>query len=146
MPAESAAPPGVVYCLRQKYVGENAELVNPLAPYFLVYLLDDGSVRLNFAQAKQVLDLLRALCQGKTEPIAALCAAFDQETGNGKDMSRFSDLLRKAGDAVITQFGQRAISSLLSSRQAKLFDVATQAKSLQDFELVTWFIVAKANA
>jgi Helicase conserved C-terminal domain/PLD-like domain/SNF2-related domain len=146
VPAKSAAPPGVIYCLRQKNTGENAELVNPLAPYFLVYLLDDGTVRLNFAQAKQVLDLLRALCQGKTEPIAALCAAFDQETGNGKDMARFSALLRKAGDAVIAQFGQRAISGLLNSRQAKLVDVAAQAKSLQDFELITWFIVAKADA
>jgi len=44
--------PGVIYCLKQKGDTEGTEEVNPLQPYFLVYVRDDGTVRYNYTNAK----------------------------------------------------------------------------------------------
>ncbi len=38
----------------------------------MVCVRDDGEVRYNFTAPKQVLEIFRALCQGKTEPYADL--------------------------------------------------------------------------
>jgi hypothetical protein len=43
--------PSVIYCLRQKGDTEGTEEVNPLKPYFLVYVRDDGTVRYNYTNA-----------------------------------------------------------------------------------------------
>src|SRR5665648_56252 len=43
---------GVIYCLAQKGESEGNEEVNPLNPYFLVYIRDDGTVRYNYTNAK----------------------------------------------------------------------------------------------
>lgn len=43
----------------------------------MIYIHAEGAVRNNFATPKQVLQIFRALCQGKTEPYADLCALLD---------------------------------------------------------------------
>ena len=47
--------PGVIYCLKQIEDVDGAEEINPLQPYFLVYVREDGIVRFNYIHAKQVL-------------------------------------------------------------------------------------------
>ena len=67
--------PGVIFCFRlegQRGGATDAkpapsESINPLHPYFLVYVLDDGNVRFGFAHPKQILDIYRILCSGKAE-------------------------------------------------------------------------------
>ena len=39
--------PGVIYCLRQKNELKEGTQINPLNPYFLVYVYDDGTVKYN---------------------------------------------------------------------------------------------------
>ena len=39
---------------------------------------------------------MRQLCHGKTEPIQALCRAFNEETRCGEEMQLYSDLLEEA--------------------------------------------------
>ena len=53
---------GVIFCLRNIQTGSKAVPVDenyPLAPHFLVYVVDDGLVPLNFTQSKKILDLLK---------------------------------------------------------------------------------------
>ena len=75
--------PGVIFCLRQKTAkgskssGET-EQINPLQPYFLVYVLDDGNVRFGFMHPKQIFGIYRELCAGKNNPHEDLCNLFDQ--------------------------------------------------------------------
>ena len=54
---------GVVFCLRQKGDSTENEKLNPLQPYFLVYIREDGEVRFTFAQPKQILEMYRLLCE-----------------------------------------------------------------------------------
>lgn len=133
--------PGTIFCLKQRAESIGSEAVNPLQPYFLVYMRDDGEVRYNFTSPKQILDIFRAVCQGKAEPYAKLCEAFDNETADGSDMKRYSALLDKAVAAIANQSNQKNLRNLLTGRSGKLVDNTMLAKSPDDFELVTWLVV-----
>jgi hypothetical protein len=132
--------PGLIFCLRQESGGKS-ETVNPLQPYFLVYVLDDGNVRFTFTNPKQILEILRATCAGQTQPYEALCRAFDQGTQQGTDMSSVDRLLQAALTSVQRTFTRRAANSLISSRSAVLPTRAEQVTERTEFELITWFVV-----
>lgn len=133
--------PGVIYCLKQQAEAAGNEAVNPLQPYFLVYIRDDGEVRYNFTAPKQVLEIFRAVCQGQTEPQAKLCELFDAETANGQDMSLYSQLLDKAVTAIAAQFGRKNASNLFTGRGGKLLSSQGAIKNTTDFDLITWLVI-----
>ena len=132
---------GVIFCLRQSDSADGLEQVNPLQPYFLVYIRDDGGIRYNFTHAKQILTLFQALCMGRPDPYEALCDAFDRETGDGSDMSRYDDLLSKAVDAVVSHFRKRDLRNLFKGRGGKLVQQDKRASKLDDFDLITWLVI-----
>lgn len=133
--------PGVIFCLRQKENSEALSAVNPLQPYYLAYVQDDGVTRFGLGQPKQTLDLFRALCLGAKEPYETLCRLFDEETGHGSNMTRYSDLLKAVVDSMIGQVERRNLSSLFSTRGGKLVNESEKAGSLADFDLVTWLVI-----
>ena len=146
-PEHKVIAPGVIFCLKQsgmatKQTGMSAlPSVNPLQPYFLVYVLDDGNVRYTFAHPKQILDIYRILCSGKGEPCTQLCHLFDQQTAHGADMSAYDALLRKTVASIVHTFSHRAAGQLLSSRDAVLPTHREQATEDSEFELVTWLVI-----
>jgi ERCC4-related helicase len=133
--------PGVVFCLRQTAEAVENEAVNPLQPFFLVYLRDDGTVRFNFTNSKQVLEIFRRMCEGKAEPFEELCAIFNRETENGKEMSKYSELLKKAVSEIANHFTKRSIGKLTLDRSAVIAPKEKQIEKLSDFELITWLII-----
>lgn len=133
--------PGAIYCLKQRMEASGSEAINPLQPYFLVYIRDDGEVRYNFTAPKQILEIFRAVCQAKTEPYAQLCELFDQETNNGQDMSRYSGLLDDAIAAIAAQFNRKNAGNLFTGRGGKLTDASRQVKHANDFDLMTWLVI-----
>jgi ERCC4-related helicase len=133
--------PGVIFCLKQKGDTSGSETVNPLQPYFLVYVLEDGTVRLGFAQPKQILEIYRALCVGKNSPLETLCTQFNHATQNGKDVSHYSELLENAVTWIDKSFKKRAVSSLFTDRSALLIEKAKQISQTTDFDLITWLII-----
>lgn len=133
--------PGTIYCLKQRTEAAGNEAVNPLQPYFLVYIRDNGEVRYNFTAPKQVLEIFRATCQGQTEPHAKLCDLFDEETDHGHDMSHYSDLLDKAVAAIAAQFGRKNTCNLFSGRGGKLLNSQGAVKITTDFDLITWLVI-----
>ncbi|MGV8804252.1 MAG: helicase-related protein [Polaromonas sp.] len=139
---QAGIKPGVIYCLRQRHPpAQGHETVNPLSPYFLVYIQADGAVRYNFSAPKQVLDIFRALCQGKSEPYAQLCQLFDTETQHGQDMSAYSALLYKTVAAIVAQFSRKNAANLFTGRGGKLMDATQAVKNNNDFELITWLVI-----
>ncbi|TAD97538.1 MAG: ATP-dependent helicase, partial [Oscillatoriales cyanobacterium] len=86
VPTNSEYPiiaPGVIFCLKQKGDSLDNKTVNPLQPYFVVYVRENKEVRLTFAQPKQILEIYRLLCAGCTVPYEELCNLFDRQTNNG---------------------------------------------------------------
>lgn len=141
--------PGVIFCFRlegQRSGDPDAkpapsESINPLHPYFLVYVLDDGNVRFGFAHPKQILDIYRILCSGKAEAYGELCNLFDQETNHGSDMKTYDTLLQKAVDSLAATFRKRATSGLQSGRSFVLPNAQEQVHEKTDLELVTWLVI-----
>jgi hypothetical protein len=150
-PEYKAIAPGVIFCFRQKrpshVVGSAPKVagegINPLQPYFLVYVLDDGNVRFSFAQPKQILEIYRIVCSGKSEPYSELCNLFDQQTNHGTDMEAYGLLLRKAVDSIAATFRKRAATGLQSGRGFILPDEQDQVNENSDLELITWLVVKK---
>jgi len=133
--------PGVVYCLKQKGDTQGTEEVNPLQPYFLVYVRYDGTVRYNYTNAKQILEIYRLLCQGRATPYEQLCELFNAETKNGEDMSRFNEILQKATAEIMHVFQKRSNQRLTSDRGAILIPKNKQIQEADSFELVTWLVI-----
>jgi len=133
--------PGVIYCLKQKGDTNGTEEVNPLQPYFLVYVRDDGTVRYNYTNAKQILEIYRLLCQGRTAPYEQLCELFNNETKNGEDMDRYNVILQKAVVEIMHVFQKRANQKLTSERGALLIPKSKQVHEADSFELVTWLVI-----
>lgn len=131
----------MIFCLKQSGDSTGNEAVNPLQPYFLVYVRDDGVVRFTFAHPKQTLDMYRLLCAGQTSPYEELCNRFDQDTNNGADLGQYTELLRKSVDSIVHTFRRRTVASLLSGRSGVLPDSHRRVSSTTDFELITWLVI-----
>ncbi|HEV8723568.1 MAG TPA: helicase-related protein [Candidatus Binatia bacterium] len=150
------ARPGALFCLRHRATAQtppyasgkaaDSTRFNPLAPYYLVYVHDDGTVRFSFAQPKESMLLLRDLAAGEPAAFERLCDLFDQRTKDGSDMSHYDGLFRKALASIEHTFQRRAVASLLSSRGAILPTDAEAPKSKgDDFDLVTWLVILQSE-
>lgn len=132
--------PGIVFCLKQRGDTKGNEQLNPLQPYFLVYIRQDGTIRFNYVHVKQILEIYRILCSGQSQAIEALCNIFDEETHNGKEMSAYSKLLNKAVNSIVETFKKKAGASLFT-KDGVIPDINKQLKDSENFELVTWLII-----
>lgn len=132
---------GVIYCLRQKGNAKGTEEVNPLQPYFLVYVREDKTVKYNYTNAKQILDMYRLLCQGRTEPYEQLCAWFNDRTTNDADMSQYNALLNVAVNEIARVFKKKVTQKLTTDRNAILIPKVKEVTEAEQFELITWLII-----
>ncbi|HNX56826.1 MAG TPA: helicase-related protein [Prolixibacteraceae bacterium] len=139
--AAEVIKPGVIYCLKQTGDSSGNEKVNPLQPYFLVYVRTDGTVRYNFTHPKQILDIYRLLCTGKNEPIQELSDLFNEKTNNGLEMREYTDLLLNAISAIKGSFKRKNLSMLTSSRSASIIPSEKQLDGAGKFELISWLII-----
>jgi len=139
--AKEIIKPGVIYCLRQKGNTEGNEAVNPLSPYFLVYIRDDGTVRFNYTHPKQILEIFRLLSSGINKPIDKLCDIFNNETNNNSNMNKYNNLLNIAITEINSVFKKRANIKLTSARGARLIPKNKQIEKSDNFELITWLII-----
>ncbi len=144
VPTDPTVPqiqPGVIFCLRQKEASQEMETYNPLQPYYLVYVRDDGSVCYTFAQPKQILQVYRLLCAEQPRAHEALCHLFDQETAQGKEMTRYNGLLDSAVQSIERTFKKRAVAQLQLGRGGLLPTLQQQVHAQTDFELITWLVI-----
>jgi hypothetical protein len=134
--------PGVVYCLKQKGDTDGNEEVNPLQPYFLVYIRDDGQVRFNYTNAKHILEIYRLMCSGKSQPFEELCDLFNSETLQGEDMKQYADLLENSIEEISRVFNKRSNLKITGTdRGALLIPKSKRINETNNFELVTWLVI-----
>ena len=131
--------PGVIFILKNINPGVNIENQNRLHPFYMVYIGDDGEVVCNHLDPKATLDRMRHLCRGKTEPDLSVCHAFNDETKDGKDMRRISELLRQAVASIIDMKEESDIDSFFGSGQTTF--LSGDVRGLDDFELICFLVV-----
>lgn len=133
--------PGVIFCLRQKGENKENQRVNLLHPYLLVYIYNNGEVKYNYDNAKQILEVFRLLCQNQKPVYETLCDLFNQQTQHGKNMEQYTNLLKKAAKDVYQHFNKRNAQQVLANSSG-LFAIQNKPLSqLENFELITWLII-----
>lgn len=139
VPANEEMPAGVIYVLKNRSNSVNINNQNRLHPFYMVYISNDGEVVCDHLSPKDMLDKMRYLCKGKTEPLPQVYKPFNKETRDGKDMSKFSDLLGKAIASIIEVKEENDMDSFLEGRQVSF--LTNEIKGLDDFELICFLVV-----
>lgn len=138
-PATAETPSGVIYVLKNRSDSVNVDNQNRLHPFYMVYISNDGEVICDHLSPKAMLDKMRYLCKGKTEPYADLCREFNKETRDGRNMSEFSRLLGDAISSIVEVKDQSDIDSFLGGEQVSF--ISNEIKGLDDFELICFLVV-----
>lgn len=137
--ASEETPAGVIYVLKNRSNSVNIDNQNRLHPFYMVYISNEGEVICDHLSPKQMLDKMRFLCKGKTEPIPELYRQFNKETRDGKNMVVFSKLLGDAISSIIEVKEESDIDSFLGGGQMSF--LTNEIKGLDDFELICFLVV-----
>ena len=137
--ASDETPAGVIYVLKNRSNSVNIDNQNRLHPFYMVYISNEGEVICDHLSPKQMLDKMRFLCKGKTEPIPELYRQFNKETRDGKNMAVFSKLLGDAIASIIEVKEESDIDSFLGGGQMSF--LTNEIKGLDDFELICFLVV-----
>jgi hypothetical protein len=98
-----------------------------------------SNIYINHLAPKDLLDRLRQLCRGKSQPDLELCHAFNRATRDGQRMTQYSALLGDAITSIVSVKEQSDIDSFLEGFQGSLFD--NDIKGLDDFELICFLVI-----
>ncbi len=137
--ASEDTPAGVIYVLKNRSNSVNIDNQNRLHPFYMVYISNEGDVICDHLSPKQMLDKMRFLCKGKTEPIPELYRQFNKETRDGRNMSALSKLLGDAISSIIEVKEESDIDSFLGGGQISF--LTNEIKGLDDFELICFLVV-----
>lgn len=137
--ANEDAPAGVIYVLKNRSDSVNINNKNRLHPFYMVYIGNDGEVICDHLSPKEMLDKMRLLCKGKTEPIPEAYKPFNKETRDGKNMAQLSKLLGDAIASIIEVKDESDIDSFLGGGQVSF--LSNEIKGLDDFELISFLVV-----
>ena len=138
-PSTTDCPPGVVFVLKNRSNSVNIDNQNRLHPFYMVYITNDGEVVCDHLSPKKMLDKMRLICKGNTEPIKELYRMFNKETKDGKNMSAVSKLLSDAIASIIEVKQESDIDSFLGGSQISFAD--SEISGLDDFELICFLVV-----
>ena len=139
VPASEDMPAGVIYVLKNRSNSVNIDNQNRLHPFYMVYIGNDGEVICDHLSPKQMLDKMRFLCKGKTEPIPEAYKPFNKETCDGRNMLQLSKLLGDAIASIIEVKDESDIDSFLGGGQVSF--LSNEIKGLDDFELICFLVV-----
>ena len=141
VPADNAKGivPGVIYIIKNYNNSVNINRQNRLHPYYLVYVDSEGEIVNNHLEVKQILDVIRSSCKGENVPIVSAYKQFNEETNDGLDMQKYSELLEEAIKSIIEVKEQSDIVALFKQGSSVLS--GDKIKGLDDFELVAFIAV-----
>lgn len=132
-------PSGVIYVLRNVKNEVNINSQNRLHPFYMVYMSDEGDVIIDHLSPKEMLDTFRFLSKGKKEVDKTLCEAFNEETRDGKDMGKYSELLGDSISSIVELKEENDLDNFLSGKQMSF--LSENIGGLDDFELITFLVI-----
>lgn len=138
-PAGEDTPPGVIYILKNRSNSVNIDNQNRLHPFYMVYISETGEVICDHLSPKNMLDKMRFLCKGKTEPIPELYQPFNREMRDGRNMNQYSKLLGEAIASIIEVKDESDIDGFLGGGQVSFLN--NEIRGLDDFELICFLVI-----
>ncbi len=130
---------GVIFVLKNRNTGVNIDNINQLHPFYLVYIDEYGEVISNHLNVKNTLDIMRIVSKGKNEPLKQVYEDFNEETRDGKDMDKYSELLNASISSILNIKEDSDIDSLFISGGTTALE--SSFKGLKDFELITFMVI-----
>ena len=130
---------GAVFCLKDMSGKKPPEDAFALAPYYLVYVADDGGIVFGPAESRETLDFLKKSCAGRCVPEQRAVDAFNVRTRKGADMAHYQKLLGAAVESVVGRQQEEGVKSLFSRGGVRLTGAAD--RSVNDFEVVAFVAV-----
>lgn len=131
--------PGVIFVLKNVNSSVNINKLNRLHPFYLVYMDEDGHFFYNHIDSKKILDAVRLLCKGISEPIVELCEQINRETDDYHNMSLYSDVLKKSIGTILETEEKKEVLSLFKSGGTTI--LKNSIKGIEDFKLISFLIV-----
>ena len=133
------SPAGVIFVLRNINDSVNIDNRNRIHPFYMVYISEEGEIVCDYLNPKKLLDTMRLLCRGKSEPCVELCKRFNEETDDGRKMGEISELLSEAINSIIDAKEENDIDSLFKSGGTSA--LLSAVSGLDDFELICFLVV-----
>ena len=139
--------PGVIFTLRNRHPGAHRAVNTPdhnrLHPYHLVYISRQGQVVHDHSQVKRRLDLVRAACRGRSQPMPQACRQFNLETADGRQMQAYSDLLGQAIRSMMAVKDEKDLDSLFTGGRTTA--LVNAIAGLDDFELIAFLVIQEGG-
>ena len=136
---EKGLEPGVIFCLRSESAKVSTDRSYALSPHYLVWVSESGEVQKNFTQAKKILDMLKKLSLGRSQPNEGAMSRFKIATHDATDMSKYQTLLAKAVAAITGKAEEKGVESLFQRGGTVLSKESFQG--MDDFEVVSYLII-----
>ena len=131
--------PGVIFVLKNREQSVNVDNRNRMHPFYMVYIGENGETVCDYLNPKKLLDTMRLLCRGKSEPVMELCKQFNQETDDGRNMGEVSELLSEAINSIVDAKEESDIDSLF--KRGGTTALLSAVSGLDDFELICFLVV-----
>lgn len=131
--------PGVIFVLKNINSSVNINKLNRLHPYYLIYTKSSGELLINHVDSKKILDAMRMLCNGKTEPITDLCKELSIETDEYNEMEAYSHLLKQSIGTILQKEEEKEVLSLF--RSGGTTALREKIKGIEDFNLISFLII-----
>ena len=135
--------PGVIFCLKNITGKTMPDASYALAPYYLLYISDAGTVKYHYTQAKKILDILKKQGLSWQHPDPKAIDLFQQDTEQGKDMSHYRHLLEVAINSIIGKTEEKGVESLFSRGGTVL--TKDSFKGIEDFEVISYLLIKAAS-
>ena len=133
--------PGTIFVLRNASGNIDRLSGNPIHPFYLVYVGEDGSILHSYATPKDILDEMRRICRGVKAPLEDLCRAYNAQTDDGRDMTAQTDLLASAIGSIVEGKNESDIDSFFSGGTTSFLE--NDIEGIDDFELVCFLVVRR---
>lgn len=136
---EQGVQPGVIFTL--KYTKEHLENYdkNPLFPYYMMYMTEEGELKYSYVNSKKILDLYKKICKANNTVDETLVEKLNNETRNGKDMSPYKDLFVKSVESIIGKTKEERRHSLFNMNGSTYHN--ENISGINDFEVVSYLII-----
>ena len=133
---DSGIKPGVFFCLRSENARVSVDSTYALSPHFLVYVADDGEVQLNFTQTRRILDVVKNLTLGCSQPDIDAHQRLAEATRDGADMDHYRHLLERAAAAISGKAEEKGVESLFHRGGTAMS--RDSHRGLDDFEVIAY--------
>lgn len=131
--------PGVIYCLKKTDSYKNESDKNPIYPYYMAYVKEDGEIIYNYSNVKKILDIYKSLCIGKDKVLNDLVEEFNEETKNQKKMDKYKDLLTDVTNDIVGKIEEQDTLNIFSL--GDLSGMLDNNTNQEEFEIVSYLVI-----